>query len=194
MAALASSASPKRTLACQSSTRQRQVTITANVAPGFGAGAVLDALDHTIAREHMAAAYLAMPAGNTREQSRVTKAFGVAIGLTAIFMYLVLAARFGSWLPPCDHHAHDAVCVRVALDIQARAFDHVGAGDHRSRTRTSMTSPRGANVGALATRSTRGEADLEAITPGMRAAEIHCNARPVANIVTQTVRIKLGPW
>jgi multidrug efflux pump subunit AcrB len=80
--------------------RQRQVTITANLAPGVGNSTVSDALKRIIDEEHMAPEYRAVPAGLTREQGRVVSSFAVAIGLTAIFMYLVLAAQFASWLHP----------------------------------------------------------------------------------------------
>jgi multidrug efflux pump subunit AcrB len=80
--------------------RQRQVTITANVAPGVGNSTVSDALKRIIDDLHMPAEYRAVPAGMTREQGRVVSAFAVAIGLTAVFMYLVLAAQFASWLHP----------------------------------------------------------------------------------------------
>ncbi|MEY4579528.1 MAG: hypothetical protein RL701_4231, partial [Pseudomonadota bacterium] len=80
--------------------RQRQVTITANVAPGYGASEVSDGLEKIIADVHMPSDYRAVPAGLTKEQSRVATAFAVAIGLTAVFMYLVLAAQFASWLHP----------------------------------------------------------------------------------------------
>jgi HAE1 family hydrophobic/amphiphilic exporter-1 len=80
--------------------RQRQVNITANVAPGVGNSTVSDALEKIIKDLHMPPEYRAVPAGLTREQGRVVSAFAVAIGLTAVFMYLVLAAQFGSWLHP----------------------------------------------------------------------------------------------
>jgi hydrophobic/amphiphilic exporter-1 (mainly G- bacteria), HAE1 family len=80
--------------------RQRQVTITANVAPGFGQSTVSDALKKIIDDLHMPAGYRAAPAGFTKEQGRVVTGFLVAIAMTAIFMYLVLAAQFGSWLHP----------------------------------------------------------------------------------------------
>jgi hydrophobe/amphiphile efflux-1 (HAE1) family protein len=80
--------------------RQRQVNITANVAPGVGNSTVSDALEKIIKDLHMPPEYRAVPAGLTREQGRVASAFAVAIGLTAVFMYLVLAAQFGSWLHP----------------------------------------------------------------------------------------------
>ena len=80
--------------------RQSQVTITPNVAPGYGNSSVSDALQRIIEEQGMAPEYRAVPAGSTREQGRVASAFGVALGLTAVFMYLVLAAQFGSWLHP----------------------------------------------------------------------------------------------
>jgi hydrophobe/amphiphile efflux-1 (HAE1) family protein len=80
--------------------RQRQVTITANVAPGVGQSVVSDALVNIITDQHLPAEYHAVPAGLTKETGRAVKGFAVAVGLSFIFMYLVLAAQFGSWLHP----------------------------------------------------------------------------------------------
>jgi HAE1 family hydrophobic/amphiphilic exporter-1 len=80
--------------------RQRQVTITANVAPGVGQSNVSDALVSIIKEQHLPAEYHAVPAGLTKETGRAVRGFAVAVGLSFIFMYLVLAAQFGSWLHP----------------------------------------------------------------------------------------------
>jgi multidrug efflux pump subunit AcrB len=80
--------------------RQRQVTITSNVAPGIGTSLVSDALVKIIADQHMPASYNAIPAGMTKEQGKVFVGFLTAIALSAVFMYLILAAQFGSWLHP----------------------------------------------------------------------------------------------
>jgi hydrophobic/amphiphilic exporter-1 (mainly G- bacteria), HAE1 family len=80
--------------------RQRQVTITANTAPGVGQSTVSDALKGIIDDLNMPPDYRAVPAGMTREQSKLAMVFAIAIGLTAVFMYLVLAAQFASWLHP----------------------------------------------------------------------------------------------
>jgi hydrophobe/amphiphile efflux-1 (HAE1) family protein len=80
--------------------RQRQVTITSNVAAGFGQSTVSDALLKSIQDEHMPPEYHAVPAGATKETGRAVTGFLVAIGLSFVFMYLILAAQFGSWLHP----------------------------------------------------------------------------------------------
>ncbi|MDB4985139.1 MAG: nolG [Myxococcaceae bacterium] len=80
--------------------RQRQVTITANVAPGVGQSVVSDRLVKIVADLHMPAGYSSAPAGFTKETARAVKGFLVAVVMSLVFMYLVLAAQFESWLHP----------------------------------------------------------------------------------------------
>jgi len=80
--------------------RQRQITITANVAPGYGQSTISDALVRIIGDLHLPAGYRASPAGFTKETGRAVTGFLVAIGMSFVFMYLILAAQFGSWLHP----------------------------------------------------------------------------------------------
>jgi hydrophobe/amphiphile efflux-1 (HAE1) family protein len=80
--------------------RQRQVTITANVAADVGQSTVSDALVKIVADLHMPAGYTASPAGLTKETGRAVRGFLIAVGMSLVFMYLVLAAQFESWLHP----------------------------------------------------------------------------------------------
>ena len=80
--------------------RQRQITIMANVAPGFGQSTVSDQLVKIVDDLHLPAGYHAAPAGFTKETGRAVTGFLVAIGMSFVFMYLILAAQFGSWLHP----------------------------------------------------------------------------------------------
>jgi multidrug efflux pump subunit AcrB len=80
--------------------RQRQITITCNVAPGYGQSTISDALVKIIKDLHMPPGYTASPAGFTKETGRAITGFFVAIGMSFVFMYLILAAQFGSWLHP----------------------------------------------------------------------------------------------
>jgi HAE1 family hydrophobic/amphiphilic exporter-1 len=80
--------------------RERQVTLLANAAPGYGDGAIAAALKKIIDGEHLPASYAASPTGQTREMARVFTAFVGALVVSFIFMYLVLAAQFESWLHP----------------------------------------------------------------------------------------------
>ncbi|HWZ89971.1 MAG TPA: efflux RND transporter permease subunit, partial [Polyangiaceae bacterium] len=80
--------------------RQRQVAISANPAPGVGESTVSDQLKKIIDQEHLPAEYKAATAGTTREMARTAQNFLLAFGLSFVFMYLVLAAQFESWLHP----------------------------------------------------------------------------------------------
>jgi hydrophobic/amphiphilic exporter-1 (mainly G- bacteria), HAE1 family len=80
--------------------RQRVVTILANVAPGVSEGKIADEVGKIIADEKLPAAYIGEPTGQTREMGRVFKSFMLAVVLSFIVMYLVLAAQFESWLHP----------------------------------------------------------------------------------------------
>jgi multidrug efflux pump subunit AcrB len=76
------------------------VVVQANVAPGFGDSDVQLALEKIIADLHLPASYHAAPQGRSRETARAGKSFVLAFALSFIFMYLVLAAQFESWLHP----------------------------------------------------------------------------------------------
>ena len=81
--------------------RQRQVTFFANTAPGVGSGEVGAALEKAVKRDAPAPrSYRCVPFGQSKEIARTGKAFAIAFGLSFIFMYLILAAQFESWLHP----------------------------------------------------------------------------------------------
>ena len=80
--------------------RERTVTILANAAPGFSDGAVSAAMKKILEGERMPPGYTFQPYGQTKEMGRVFIAFVAAIVLSFVFMYLVLAAQFDSWLHP----------------------------------------------------------------------------------------------
>jgi HAE1 family hydrophobic/amphiphilic exporter-1 len=80
--------------------RQRQVTFLANTAPGVGAGEVGAALEKAVTDMHLPAAYRFVPMGQSKEIGRTARNFGIAFALAFVFMYLILAAQFESWLHP----------------------------------------------------------------------------------------------
>jgi multidrug efflux pump subunit AcrB len=80
--------------------RERSVNITMNVSPGFSQSAIVGELERVIRDLHMPAGYTAQPFGASKEMAKLQGAFLFAIGLAFIFMYLVLAAQFESWLYP----------------------------------------------------------------------------------------------
>jgi HAE1 family hydrophobic/amphiphilic exporter-1 len=80
--------------------RRRQVTVTANMRPGYSQQVALDAIQKTVAGLGLEPGYGASQGGASREMDRATRNFLVAFMLAIVFMYLILAAQFESWLHP----------------------------------------------------------------------------------------------
>jgi HAE1 family hydrophobic/amphiphilic exporter-1 len=80
--------------------RQRQVTLNANMLPGTSQATAQEAITAAAAELNMSPEYRADFQGRSRELNRTASAFLTAIALSFIFMYLILAAQFESWLHP----------------------------------------------------------------------------------------------
>jgi HAE1 family hydrophobic/amphiphilic exporter-1 len=80
--------------------RRRQVMLYANMLPGFSSQTALDALTQEAKNLNMPANYSSGFIGRSREQGRAMQSFMIAFLLSIIFMYLILAAQFESWLHP----------------------------------------------------------------------------------------------
>jgi HAE1 family hydrophobic/amphiphilic exporter-1 len=80
--------------------RQRQVTIVANMLPGTSQAAVQQQIADLVPSLNMLPEYRAGFTGRSRELNRTATAFLSAIVLSLVFMYLILAAQFESWLHP----------------------------------------------------------------------------------------------
>jgi HAE1 family hydrophobic/amphiphilic exporter-1 len=80
--------------------RRRQAMVMCNMQKGFSERAVVQALDESVKELHMDPAYSAGATGRSRELGRAANNFMLAFAMSFIFMYLVLAAQFESWLHP----------------------------------------------------------------------------------------------
>jgi HAE1 family hydrophobic/amphiphilic exporter-1 len=80
--------------------RQRQVTFMANVAPGYGESDVVKAVKAAFEKQHTGPEYRLVPTGRSKSSSELASGFMLAFGLSFVFMYLILAAQFESWLNP----------------------------------------------------------------------------------------------
>jgi HAE1 family hydrophobic/amphiphilic exporter-1 len=80
--------------------RQRQVTISANVLPGGSQQQVIDTMNDVIKEIHLDPAYSTTLGGFSKNLAQSAYYFGIAIALTLIFMYIVLAAQFESFMHP----------------------------------------------------------------------------------------------
>jgi HAE1 family hydrophobic/amphiphilic exporter-1 len=80
--------------------RRRNVLITCNVLPTASQQEISTSLQKIIQNQNMPADYHFGPAGTSRELVKAFMAFITAFILAIIFMYLILAAQFESWVHP----------------------------------------------------------------------------------------------
>jgi len=80
--------------------RERQVTFMANGRPGADEGALGEAVTKAITDENLPAGFAIKPQGQTKlmKETGISFIFGLLASL--VFMYLILAAQFESWLHP----------------------------------------------------------------------------------------------
>ncbi|MBX3229511.1 MAG: efflux RND transporter permease subunit [Labilithrix sp.] len=80
--------------------RERQITLLANAAPGVGEDKVSAFIQKRFEEQGPPANYHLQPTGRTKSQAETGAGFLLAIGIAFVFMYLILAAQFESWLYP----------------------------------------------------------------------------------------------
>ena len=80
--------------------RRRQVTVTANLLPGHSQGEALAALQKEVKALNLDPAYAHGTLGTSKEMGQAATNFILAFLLSIVFMYLILAAQFESWLHP----------------------------------------------------------------------------------------------
>jgi len=80
--------------------RQRQVTVFAGLIPGVSQTPAMAAITRAADSLEMGPGYSTRFAGRSRELGRAAQNFLIAFGLSLVFMYLILAAQFESWLHP----------------------------------------------------------------------------------------------
>jgi HAE1 family hydrophobic/amphiphilic exporter-1 len=80
--------------------RQRQITLFMNTVPGTSEAAVVSSIEQKLAKLEPTGRYRGEVIGNAKEMQKAATAFLVAIVLSFLFMYLILAAQFESWIHP----------------------------------------------------------------------------------------------
>jgi hydrophobic/amphiphilic exporter-1 (mainly G- bacteria), HAE1 family len=80
--------------------RQRQVTVYCNLLPTASQAAIQNAILEEFNRLNVGGEYRGAFAGRSRELGRAAQNFLTAFFLSLVFMYLILAAQFESWLHP----------------------------------------------------------------------------------------------
>ena len=80
--------------------RQRQVTVFCNLLPSASQATVQNAIVSEFQKLNVGGEYKGVFAGRSRELGRAAQNFVTAFLLSLVFMYLILAAQFESWLHP----------------------------------------------------------------------------------------------
>ncbi|MBK9156373.1 MAG: efflux RND transporter permease subunit [Chloracidobacterium sp.] len=80
--------------------RQRQVTLLANTRPGGSAASITSEIDRFVAQLQLPQEYRTGYVGQSKEMGKAGFYFLLAFALSFIFMYIVLAAQFESFIHP----------------------------------------------------------------------------------------------
>jgi HAE1 family hydrophobic/amphiphilic exporter-1 len=80
--------------------RQRQVSIRAQIGPGYALADRLEALQQASEEMNMPASYSTAVGGRGRELARTYREFLFALALSVVFMYMILASQFESLTHP----------------------------------------------------------------------------------------------
>ena len=80
--------------------RQRQVLLFANTVPGSSAQTIMDGLVAGAEELKVPPSYSYGFTGRSREQGKAARNFMIAFLASVVFMYLILAAQFESWIHP----------------------------------------------------------------------------------------------
>jgi multidrug efflux pump subunit AcrB len=80
--------------------RERQVTFLANAAPGQSEAAIGEAVIKAIKDEQLGRGFAIRPSGQSKLMAETGISFVLGLLASLLFMYLILAAQFESWLHP----------------------------------------------------------------------------------------------
>jgi HAE1 family hydrophobic/amphiphilic exporter-1 len=80
--------------------RQRQVTVRGNMLSGGSQRTIIDLVNQEVQTMNLPPGYSIVPTGMTKELGSAAYYFVLAISLSFIFMYMVLASQFESFLHP----------------------------------------------------------------------------------------------
>jgi len=80
--------------------RRRMVMVLANMQPGYSSQTVMDLLDQKAKELNMPKGFSYGFTGRAKEQQEMGMNFMLAFILSIVFMYLILAAQFESWVHP----------------------------------------------------------------------------------------------
>ncbi|MFT3927060.1 MAG: efflux RND transporter permease subunit [Myxococcales bacterium] len=80
--------------------RERQITLLANAAAGVGEAEVGSIIKTAFDELHVPPGYRLQPTGAAKSSAETAAGFILALGMAFVFMYLILAAQFESWVDP----------------------------------------------------------------------------------------------
>jgi hydrophobic/amphiphilic exporter-1 (mainly G- bacteria), HAE1 family len=80
--------------------RTRSVMVSANLLPGTSEATIQEQITSVLKQQNLGPQYRGQFAGRSRELGKSFVAFGSAFLLSLVFMYLILAAQFESWVHP----------------------------------------------------------------------------------------------